>query len=435
MTSPSTVASILVVDDEPFSLAFLAKQIQMHGARKVATCDLPHEALALLADPASDIDVVFCDLQMPDIDGVQFVRELARKRYAGAVVLVSGEDERILQTAERLADAHCLRVLGALRKPVSQEALRAVLARLDFLGAPLPRRDRPLYSPDELRRALANKELVSYYQPKVDLATGAVAGMETLVRWQHPEDGLVMPDQFVATAEQSGLIVDLTAAVLTEALRDARKWRDAGLALHVAVNVSIDNLAALDFPDFVTRAAEHAGVPASDLVLEVTESRLMTDRVMPLDILTRLRLKQIGLSIDDFGTGHSSLANLRDIPFTELKIDRSFVHGACRDASLRAIVEASLDMARHLGMRTVAEGIENGDDWHFLRAAGCDQAQGYYIGRAMPASEIAAWLDSWECRRPELAARPTVAAWPADKDAAAPANSGTPSGRTVGENG
>jgi EAL domain-containing protein (putative c-di-GMP-specific phosphodiesterase class I) len=181
-------------------------------------------------------------------------------------------------------------------------------------------------------------------------------------------------------------------------LRQARIWQDAGLHLCVAVNVSMDNLISLEFPDFVAQAVRQAGVPPTSLLLEVTESRLMKDPLAALDILTRLRLKHISLSIDDFGTGHSSLAQLRDIPFDELKVDRGFVHGAGRDPSLRALFEASLGMARQLGMKTVAEGVEDREDWDFLRLAGCDTAQGYFIARPMPGEELPCWIDDWDDR-------------------------------------
>ena len=169
----------------------------------------------------------------------------------------------------------------------------------------------------------------------------------------------------------------------------------------------MNNLGSLDFPDIVDRAIRAAGVSNKSVMLELTEGRLMTDAVRALDTLTRLRLKHIGLSIDDFGTGHSSLAQLRDIPFDELKVDRGFVHGACNDASLRAIFEASLGMARQLGMKIVAEGVEDRADWEFLRAAGCDIAQGYFIARPMTAENLADWLANWKIRRHDLAASAT----------------------------
>ncbi|MBZ0093512.1 MAG: EAL domain-containing response regulator [Sulfuricellaceae bacterium] len=395
---------ILLVDDEPFVLKLLSRQLANLGFSDVVCRERATDALALLESGVGAFGLIFCDLQMPGMDGVEFVRQLVRINYAGGLVLVSGEDERILQTAEKLSKAHQLNVLGALHKPVSPEQLRQVLTRHPSRDSVAFHIVPKTYEPDELWRAITGGKLVNYYQPKVDLASGAVAGVETLVRWRHPEDDLVLPDQFIATAEEHGLIDELTHAVLTAALHQARIWQDAGLHLHVAVNVSMDNLGSLEFPDFVARAAAKAGVPPASLVLEVTESRLMKNPLASLDILTRLRLKHIGLSIDDFGTGHSSLAQLRDIPFDELKVDRGFVHGACRDSSLRAIFEASLGMARQLGMKTVAEGVEDLDDWAFLRAAGCDIAQGYFIAKPMPAAEVMGWLSTWESRLGKLLA-------------------------------
>jgi EAL domain-containing protein (putative c-di-GMP-specific phosphodiesterase class I)/CheY-like chemotaxis protein len=392
----------LLVDDEPFALKLLVRLLDNLGVTEVDSRDSAREALALLESGNTVVELVFCDLQMPEMDGVEFMRHLARIGYAGAVVLVSGEDERILKTVEKLALARQLNVLGTLHKPVSPHQLQRVLERYSPRGASAERKNRKNYEPEELRGAIANGQLINHYQPKVMVASGAIAGMEALVRWQHPRDGLVMPDQFIGTAEEHGLIDGLTRVVLSEALHDAGNWHAAGLNLHVSVNVSMDNLAALDFPEFIAEEARAAGVPLTSLVLEVTESRLMKNLLAQMDILTRLRLKRIGLSIDDFGTGYSSLAQLRDIPFDELKVDRSFVHGAWRDASLRAIFDASLGMGHQLGMRIVAEGVEDLDDWNFLRQAGCDMAQGYLIAKPMPALELADWIADWNARLDEL---------------------------------
>lgn len=187
------------------------------------------------------------------------------------------------------------------------------------------------------------------------------------------------------------------------ALRQAREWQDAGLGLQVAVNVSMDNLAVLDFPEVVVQLAHDAGVALSRVALEVTESRLMKDLRAPLDILTRRRLRRIGLSIDDFGIGHSSLAQLRDIPFDEFKLDRSFVNVAVDDPALRAIVEATLAMARGLGIKSVAEGVDRADK-NFLRLLGCDVAQGYFIARPMSGADLPRCRADWEQRRGELTA-------------------------------
>jgi len=257
---------------------------------------------------------------------------------------------------------------------------------------------KKIYGADELRAAIANGQLVNYYQPKVVVANGEVVGVETLVRWRHPVDGLIFPDQFISVAEAHGLIDDLTRTVLTGALAQAKAWQQAGLTLRVAVNISMDNLASLDFVDFVVDLAAKAGVPPQGVVLEVTESRLMQDTRAPLEILTRLRLKRFRLSIDDFGTGHSSLAQLRDIPFDELKIDQGFVHRAWSNETLRAMYDASLALARQLGMEVVAEGVEDRNDWDLLQRTGCDLAQGAFISAPMPAADFSGWLENWQER-------------------------------------
>jgi len=388
---------MLLIDDEPFALKLLIHQLASLGFRDVTPVSGGAEALELIAGGAH-FGIILTDLQMPGMDGVEFVRALTQTGYGGELVLVSGEDKRILKTAEQLARIHGLRVLGRLKKPVEPERLAEVLAHHADAVAPRPCTDGRCYGPDELRQAIAAAELVCHCQPKVSLATGTLTGVEILVRWQHSADGLVFPDRFIAVAEEHGLIDDLTRSVLRDALRQSRLWFNAGREMHVAVNVSMDNLDNLDFPDFVVAAAQEMDVSLSSMVLEVTESRLMKDMRAALDILTRLRLKHVDLSIDDFGTGHSSLAQLRDLPFNELKIDRSFVHSAWRDAQLAAICDASLEIARKLGMRSVAEGVEDIEDWKFLRAHGCEIAQGYFIARPMPMASLAEWLPEWKLR-------------------------------------
>ena len=187
---------------------------------------------------------------------------------------------------------------------------------------------------------------------------------------KHPADGLVLPEQLISVAEAHGLIDALTHVVLAEAIAQAKAWREAGLQLRIAVNVSMDNLASVAFADQVSREAASAGVPPQDIVLELTESRLMLDQRAPLESLTRLRMKRFRLSIDDFGTGHSSLTQLGEIPFDELKIDRSFVHGALHDATRQAIYGASLGLGRQLHMEVVAEGVEDAQTRDLLVESG-----------------------------------------------------------------
>ena len=390
---------ILVLDDEPFMLKLLARLLTNLGFTHVATCDNGQAALDLVDDAVHVPQLILCDLNMPGMDGVEFIRKLVEHGYMGSLILVSGEDERTLQSARKLVQAHQIDVLGVLQKPVSPQMLSKLLT--DWVpavhaAARLPGKG---YSADRLGQAIRQGELVNHYQPKVAVATGEVVGVETLVRWRHPQDGMVFPDQFIGLAEANDLIDALTSVVLAQALRDTAAWAHVGLKLKVAVNVSMDNLTALEFPELVTAHAAAAEVAPLSIVLEVTESQLMKDLRAPLEILTRLRMRRFKLSIDDFGTGHSSLAQLRDVPFDELKIDQSFVHGAHSNETNRAIFFASLGLAKELGMEVVAEGVEDQADWDFLQKTGCDLAQGYFIARPMPAEDVLAWVAAWRERR------------------------------------
>ena len=393
-----TEARILLLDDDPFMLKLLEMMLDRLGFTQISARTSGSAALEWIDSPAGAPALILFDLNMPGMDGVEFLRHLVERRYAGSLVLVSGENERMLQTAETLVRAHRIDILGRLNKPVTREALAALMSTWTQTGIDRHVKAKRAYGADEVRAAIAGGEFVNHYQPKVAVSSGRVKGVEALVRWRHPVNGMVFPDQFIGVAEEHGLIGDLTAVVLREALADTRRWRDRGLGLRVSVNVSMDDLAALDFPQLVAELADAAGVPPEDVVLEVTESRLVKDLRGPLEVLTRLRLKRFSLSIDDFGTGHSSLAQLRNFPFDELKVDRSFVHGAHVNDTLRAIYDASLGLARQLGMDVVAEGVEDQDDWDLLRRTGCGLAQGYFIAKPMPADEVPRWIPVWEAR-------------------------------------
>jgi EAL domain-containing protein (putative c-di-GMP-specific phosphodiesterase class I)/FixJ family two-component response regulator len=387
---------ILVVDDDPFVLKMMEHMLKKSGFNSVATCKNGSLALDTLDIQDEKSNLILLDLNMPEMDGIEFVRKLVEHDYSGSLILISGENERTLEMTEKLVHAHKINILGHLQKPVLPDELAALISM--WRQVEDGRFVTKVYTASELRSGIANRELVNYYQPKVAVATGAVVGVETLVRWRHAEDGLVFPDQFIGLAEKNGLIDFLTNVVVVDALDQAKSWRNEGLNLCVAVNVSMDNLSSVSFADFVTDATLEADLPTRDIVLEVTESRLMLDQRAPLEVLTRLRLKRFCLSIDDFGTGHSSLKQLRDIPFDELKIDRSFVNGAWRDPISRAIYDASLRLGKQLSMTVVAEGVEDRNDWEMVRSSGCDLAQGYFIAHPMPATDIPRWIEEWDAR-------------------------------------
>ena len=386
-----------MLDDESFMLKLLNRILANLGFTSVILCDSGRAALESI-DANSRPNLILLDLNMPEMDGIEFVRHLVERHYVGSLILVSGEDERMLQTAEKLVQAHKIPILGHLHKPVTPESLSLLLDKWTPPSRSSQGIPKKIYHVEELRAALENRELINYYQPKVAVASGEVIGVETLVRWNHPVDGLVFPDMFIGLAEAFGLIDELTQVVFSNALTQAKAWRDEGIGLRVAVNVSMDNLASLSFLNFVAEMTAKVGIAPQDIVLEVTESRLMQDTRAPLEILTRLRLKRFRLSIDDLGTGHSSLAQLRDIPFDELKIDQGFVHRAWSDETLRAMYDASLSLARQLGMEVVAEGVEDRNDWDLLQRTGCDLAQGAFVSRPMLPGELPGWIEAWHER-------------------------------------
>jgi diguanylate cyclase (GGDEF)-like protein len=265
-------------------------------------------------------------------------------------------------------------------------------------GCEVYARERDEYSPDrltlltDLRRAIDTGELVLHYQPKADLRTGDVNGVEALVRWSHPERGLVRPDEFIPFAQKTGVIVPLTFFVLNEALRQCRTWQLEGVDLCVGVNLSARNLLDVNLPDTVGELLGRWEVPPSLLELEITESTILADPIRAMHVLSRLSGMGVRLAIDDFGTGYSSLAYLKRLPVDELKIDKSFVQGMDDDENDAVIVRSTIDLGRNLGLRVVAEGVETAEAWAQLVALGCDVAQGYYLSRPVPAAELASWL-------------------------------------------
>jgi EAL domain-containing protein (putative c-di-GMP-specific phosphodiesterase class I) len=240
----------------------------------------------------------------------------------------------------------------------------------------------------ELRQAIERDELMLYYQPKRACHDGSLAGVEALVRWQHPRRGLVMPDDFIPLAEQTGLISSLSQWVLVAAVRQCRAWHELGLDIPVAVNLSMRDLHDPHMPETIERLLAEWNVPPELLHVEITESSLMIEPERALQTVIRLRGLGVQISIDDFGTGYSSLAYLKKLPVDELKIDRSFVSDVGVDPSDRAIVRSTIELAHNLGLRVVAEGVEDEATWQLLADMGCDEAQGYHLGHPRPAAEL-----------------------------------------------
>jgi EAL domain-containing protein (putative c-di-GMP-specific phosphodiesterase class I) len=246
---------------------------------------------------------------------------------------------------------------------------------------------------NSLRQALVQNQFQVYYQPKVCLKSGLILGAEALLRWEHPEDGFISPQDFIPVAEESGLIMEIGQWILTQACKEAASWKREGLPFqHIAVNISGVQVQHAEFARSVKEILDSSGLPAESLELEVTESFLMEDAEASARLLVELRQLGISIAIDDFGTGYSSLAYLTRFPVNKLKIDRSFIGRVCSDAHNAEISRAVITLGHALNMQVVAEGIELEQQLDFLKNEGCDEGQGYLIAKPMPHDEFIAFL-------------------------------------------
>ena len=247
----------------------------------------------------------------------------------------------------------------------------------------------------DIRRGLEAGEFEPFFQPKIDFRSGAVVGAEALARWRHPQKGLLAPYAFIGAMEENGLIDALTWQILEKSAAMARQWIGQGMDLSVSVNLSLKSLSEAGLAEHITERVAAQGLAPKHMVLEISETAAMTDLARALENLTRLRMKGFALLIDDYGTGHSSVQQLSRIPFSELKIDQSFVMAVREKQTNRAILASSLDMAKKLNLKAVAEGVETRAHWNLLQELGCDVAQGYFIAKPMEADELREWALEW----------------------------------------
>ncbi len=382
----SEINRLLVVDDQPDILDFVSQVAEAVGYT-VAKAQSQDEFHSLL--PGFKPTLVMLDLQMPGGDGVELIRALARQNSRARIVLASGMDQRVLNAAEQLGKAQGLAMVAVMQKPIMLGDLECLLGRYY--------ESRREVTVEQLRRAVDRAELRVHYQPKARLAGGAwkIDSAESLVRWEHPDYGLVYPDEFIPLAESSGLIAALTDFVLQAGIEQIGLWNRLGLVLGLSVNLSPILVTNLEFPDQLAALATRFKVENSQLTLEVTETAALSDPAHTLDILTRLRVKKFGLSLDDFGTGFSSVTQLYQMPFSELKIDKSLGMELQRSVEARTIVRSLVDLGHNLGLSVCCEGVESSQALAFLASIGCDCAQGYYIARPMVADALPTLVGAW----------------------------------------
>lgn len=386
---------IMVIDDEEDIGETIAEIAAARGFEVTTLCDPSLVADRLASFPP---DVIMLDLMMPGTDGVELLRLLADKVKNAKIILMSGSDARVLNSARRLGSAHGLDVIATVEKPIDIPTLRALLDQI--MG-----QNDPSAVATDFSQALAHGQFIVYYQPVIEIATRRVKGVESLVRWAHPSRGVLPPGEFLEQLNKEGFMPSLTEHVLTTAIQQAARWHKMGEELSVSVNVTASSLLELSLPDHLAELCTAQDLPAERLILEVTEQEAMRDVTRTMDVLLRMRIRNIGVSIDDFGTGHSSLRELQRMPFSEMKIDRSFVLDMVNNKDCAVIVNSIIDLSHNLGLRVVAEGVEDARAWRMLAERGCDFAQGYYMAKPMPAEAFGRWLRSWREAPPDTAAQ------------------------------
>jgi len=380
--------SVFIVDDEP-----AVRRILRHGAEAagydVAEAEDGQALLELLERriPA----VIVLDLQMASTDGVQTIRQLAARGVGSEIILCSGMDRRTLESTRDIAQRQGLNITALLQKPVRLSELIELLKSSAL--------ERAAFSSEILRRCLDQKRLTVNYQPKLDLSSLQIVGVEALLRCQDDIGRAVPPDVVVETAEACGLIDEVTESVFRQSLKQQSAWAKSGIDLGLAINMSPRCSFGEQLPDLLSSFCREAEVPESGVTIELTETTVMDDDIIGMEALVRLRLKGFRLSIDDFGTGYSSLTRLKKLPFSEIKVDRSFVGNLVESRENIAIVSSILYLARSMDLHSVIEGIEDQSAFNFAVERGCDAAQGYLIARPMRGEEVSGFLQSWHWRQ------------------------------------
>ncbi|MDG2991786.1 EAL domain-containing response regulator [Candidatus Synechococcus calcipolaris G9] len=406
-----TAKRLLILDDDPMTGQTIQRIAEFAGVDVRFTLE-PGEFFKLF-DTWQPTHIAL-DLVMPEMDGVQVMGRLAGLNCQAKIIITSGVGGRILDAAGRSAAEHGLNIVGVLAKPFSPANLRELL--IDDSDSPQPSPQPPGPSPrlpfqpapltaEDIELALLQQEFQVVYQPKVACKNGALAGFEALVRWHHPSRGIISPMDFIPLAERLGFIDDITEQVINHALglmailglgegfcSGVELPPDIRSDLKLAINISAKTISNVSLFDHIAQNCGDFGIDPHQFIFELTETSAMDDPVASLDLLTRLRIQGFHLSIDDFGTGFSSMLQLVRLPFSEIKVDKSFVMTAMQSQESRTVVKFIVDLGHSLGLTCTAEGVEDAKTLLYLKEVGCDLAQGYHIARPMTVEAIKTWV-------------------------------------------
>jgi EAL domain-containing protein (putative c-di-GMP-specific phosphodiesterase class I)/CheY-like chemotaxis protein len=384
----------LVVEDQEFQRWAVGQALMKLGAKVVMNAADGRTALELFEKASPPVDVVITDLNMPGMDGMEFIRHLGARGAPVALIVATDQEHAVLSSVEAMTRAYGVNLLQGIRKPVTPKKLAVALARYKRPEAPAAgtaSSPQLAFALGEIADGITRDQFEPYFQPKIDLTAGRIRGVEALARWRHPLHGIVAPARFIPILEAGAQMDALTMVMMRKSLDCCRKWRVAGIDASVSLNLSLTSLNDVTLADRLMQCVAASSIEARHVMLEVTETAAASELGKVLENLSRLRMNGCGLAIDDYGTGYSSMEQLTRIPFTELKIDQSFVRNARARISSRAMLESSVEMARKLGLVAVAEGVETAQEAQMVHALGCDLVQGHYVAVPMKAGDFLRW--------------------------------------------
>jgi EAL domain-containing protein (putative c-di-GMP-specific phosphodiesterase class I)/ActR/RegA family two-component response regulator len=386
----------LVAEADPVQRRALIEALGQVGATRVT--DVPDGPMALRTLQAGftpKIDVAVIDLDLGGMDGLELLRAIAALKSEVRLIVVGAQPASVLFSVESLAQAHGVDLLGTAAKPVTSTKLKALLDNYQAPRRAPAAAPGPSFTFAEVGMGLQKRQFEPFFQPKIELATGQVKGLETFARWRHPEHGVLGPSSFISALEANNRVDFLDWTMLEMSVERCRRYHDQGIPISISLNLAPETLAHPHFVRQVTSTMQRHGVLPDYLTFEMTETAILSFDADFIERLVRLRMMGFGLAIDDYGTGRSNLQILARIPFSELKIDRSFVDGASKKRPLGTVLKSCLGLAHSLDRMSVAVGVETRQDWDFLQGLGCTYAQGYHIANPMAADEFPGWLEDW----------------------------------------
>ncbi|NVK36299.1 MAG: EAL domain-containing response regulator [Gammaproteobacteria bacterium] len=386
--------SVLIIDDSATQREMIARICREGGIQDLAEAENGRDALNKIEAHGQDYDLLICDLEMPDVDGIELISLLSKRKTQSGIVILSSREESLLSSVELMGQKQGLWILGSIQKPLMAQHIEDFIAlfeqkRANSIDA-VKSKNKTALTVEEIKEAINSKRLVLHYQPKIYMESRTLSGVECLVRIQDG-DQIIFPDQFIPICEENQLIDEVSYEVVRIALLQKKEWREMGLPLNMSINLSAKSFNNNQFCESLINIIRDMGADAKKVIFEVTETAIIEDLSLALSVLNRLRLAGCGLSMDDYGTGYSSIQQVSQIPFTEIKLDRSLIDGITSKPHLQVIYDSTISMCNKLGMSLVAEGVEKREDWLYLKEHGCHIGQGYYFSPPMPHQDLMAW--------------------------------------------